>query len=211
MQPILGLSQVLLYEKKDSESLHKFLRIINRNAERLRQLIEDLLDVTRIESQSLYLEKERLNLNSLINDAISESEIQIERQDSNKRIIFNAKDDININGDKGRISQVVSNLLSNAVKFTEAGDSITVSTETKVGDELAVVSVKDTGIGIKSEILPRLFTKFVSKSERGGTGVGLYISKSIINAHGGEIWAENNSDGKGANFIFSLPLAVSEH
>lgn len=171
MQPILGLSQVLLYEKKDSESLHKFLRIINRNAERLRQLIEDLLDVTRIESQSLYLEKERLNLNSLINDAISESEIQIERQDSNKRIIFNAKDDININGDKGRISQVVSNLLSNAVKFTEAGDSITVSTETKVGDELAVVSVKDTGIGIKSEILPRLFTKFVSKSERGGTGV----------------------------------------
>lgn len=211
VQPILSLSQVLLYEKKDSESLHEFLLVINRNAERLRQLIEDILDVTRIESQSLYLKKERFNLNNLINDAISEYEIQIERQHRNKRIIFNAKDDININGDKGRISQVVSNLLRNAVKFTEAEDSITVSTETKVGDELAVVSVKDTGIGIKSEILPRLFTKFASKSERGGTGLGLYISKSIINAHGGEIWAENNSDGKGANFIFSLPLAVTEH
>ncbi|MGH9953770.1 MAG: sensor histidine kinase, partial [Nitrososphaeraceae archaeon] len=208
VQPILGLSQILLSEKKDSESLHELLRVINRNAERLRQLIEDILDVTKIESQSLYLKKERFNLNNLINNAISECKIQIERQHSHRGIIFDAKDDININGDKRRISQVVSNLLSNAVKFTEAEDSIIVSAEKKEDDKLAVVSIKDTGIGIKSEILPRLFTKFASKSERGGTGLGLYISKSIIDAHRGAIWAENNSDGKGANFIFSLPLTM---
>ncbi|MPZ06262.1 MAG: GHKL domain-containing protein [Nitrososphaeraceae archaeon] len=209
VQPILGLSQVLLSGKSDKESSNELLRVINRNAERLQHLIEDILDVTRIEGQSLRLKMESFNLNDLISNAISEYKSQIERQQSHKELVFNAKEDIiTIKGDKGRISQVISNLLSNAVKFTEEGDSILVSVEKKEDDEAVIISVKDTGIGINSEIFPRLFTKFASKSDRGGTGLGLFISKSIVDAHRGAIWAENNPDGNGANFIFSLPLAT---
>ena len=207
VQPILGLSQVLLSEKKGGER-SELLIVINRNAERLQQLIEDILDVTKIESQSLHLKKQRFNLNDLILSVISEHRNLIERQQSNKKIVFTSKDDINTEGDKGRISQVVSNLLGNAIKFTEEEGSILISAELKkeADKKIVVVSVKDTGAGIDSEMLPRLFTKFASKSEMGGTGLGLYISKSIIDAHRGKIWSDNNSKGKGATFSFSLPL-----
>ena len=207
VQPILGLSQVLLSEKKGGER-SELLIVINRNAERLQQLIEDILDVTKIESQSLHLKKQRFNLNDLILSVISEHRNLIERQQSNKKIVFTSKDDINTEGDKGRISQVVSNLLGNAIKFTEEEGSILISAELKkeADKKIVVVSVKDTGAGIDSEMVPRLFTKFASKSEMGGTGLGLYISKSIIDAHRGKIWSDNNSKGKGATFIFSLPL-----
>ena len=207
VQPILGLSQVLLSEKKGGER-SELLIVINRNAERLQQLIEDILDVTKIESQSLHLKKQRFNLNDLILSVISEHRNLIERQQSNKKIVFTSKDDINTEGDKGRISQVVSNLLGNAIKFTEEEGSILISAELKkeADKKIVVVSVKDTGTGIDSEMVPRLFTKFASKSEMGGTGLGLYISKSIIDAHRGKIWSDNNSEGRGATFSFSLPL-----
>ena len=112
--------------------------------------------------------------------------------------------DIIVEADKGRITQVVSNLLNNAVKFTGEG-VISVSAERK--DDQIIVSIRDTGQGIASEISPRLFSKFATKSET-GTGLGLFISKSIVEAHGGKIWAENNSDGRGATFSFSIPLAM---
>jgi two-component system, OmpR family, sensor histidine kinase VicK len=208
VQPILGLSQVLLSENRDMGKYpNELLHVINRNAERLQHLIEDILDVTKIEGQSLRLKKERFNLNDLILNAISEFKNLIERQQSRKKIVFNANDSMIIKGDKGRISQVLSNLLSNAVKFSEVEDSIIISAEKNEVDEVVIVSVKDTGIGIDSEVFPRLFAKFASKSERGGTGLGLYISSSIIEAHGGKIWAENNRTGeKGATFSFSLPI-----
>ncbi len=106
--------------------------------------------------------------------------------------------------DKGRISQVLSNLVSNALKFSKSG-TITVSIEISNYDNKKefIVSVKDTGVGIDSDMMPRLFTKFSSKSQT-GTGLGLFISKSLVEAHGGRIWAENNPDGKGATFRFSL-------
>ncbi|HYY50427.1 MAG TPA: HAMP domain-containing sensor histidine kinase, partial [Nitrososphaeraceae archaeon] len=109
-----------------------------------------------------------------------------------------------IEADKGRIIQVVDNLLSNALKFTNEG-TISISVERKDG-QVVVVNVKDNGQGIHSSILPKLFTKFASKSQTGGTGLGLFISKNIIEAHGGKIWAENNADSRGATFSFSLPL-----
>ena len=118
VQPILGLSQVLLSEKKGGER-SELLRVINRNAERLHHLIEDILDVTKIESRSLHLKTQKFNLNDLILNVVSEHKSLIERQQSHKKIVFNSKDDINTTGDKGRISQVVSNLLSNAIKFSE--------------------------------------------------------------------------------------------
>jgi signal transduction histidine kinase len=108
-----------------------------------------------------------------------------------------------IEADKGRITQVISNLLTNAVKFTNEG-TIRVAVQRK--DNEILISIKDTGTGIDSEMLPRLFTKFATTSNA-GTGLGLFISKSIVKAHCGRIWAVNNSDGKGATFYFSLPLS----
>ena len=113
--------------------------------------------------------------------------------------------DIFVEADKARLAQVISNLLSNAIKFTkEGGGSISVHTEKE--DNHILVSVKDTGSGIDSEILPRLFSKFATKSYQ-GTGLGLFISKGIIEAHGGKVWAKNNADGKkGSTFYFNLPV-----
>jgi signal transduction histidine kinase len=185
------------------------LHVIYRNAERLRQLIEDILDVTKIESQSLHLKNERFVLNDLIQNVINEYTSQIKRDQRHVSISFFPRDNFIIQGDKVRISQVVSNLLSNAIKFTEDPGSIVISAEQKKdeGERFFVdIRIKDTGAGIDPAILHRLFTKFASKSERGGTGLGLYISKSIIEAHRGSIWADNNLDGKGATFSFSLPL-----
>ena len=117
-----------------------------------------------------------------------------------------------IESDRERISQVISNLLSNAFNFTTKGDTIYVNAEKKdtggsIGEVIA--SIKDTGTGIDPEIFPRLFTKFATTSHR-GTGLGLFICKSIIEAHGGKIWAGNNPDGKGATFAFSLPLVIKQ-
>ena len=116
-----------------------------------------------------------------------------------------------VEADRDRINQAVSNLLNNAIKFTsKKGGTISVIAEKRNGSkddnqEEVVVNVVDTGEGIHHEMLPRLFTKFASKSNS-GTGLGLYISKSIVESHGGRIWAENNPDGKGATFSFSLPI-----
>jgi signal transduction histidine kinase len=109
---------------------------------------------------------------------------------------------VEVEGDRGRIEQVVSNLINNAIRFTKSG-TVTVTVGRKDGH--AEVAVSDTGRGIDQEMMPRLFTKFASNSEMGGTGLGLYISKSIVEAHGGRIWAENNKDGPGATFMFVLP------
>jgi signal transduction histidine kinase len=127
--------------------------------------------------------------------------------------------DISVYADRGRISQVVSNLLDNAVKFTKAEGNIITIMIKKEGEEgqgqnnnnqqHVIVSIKDTGTGIDSEILPRLFTKFATKSET-GTGLGLFISKSIIEVHGGRIWVENNTIGNGATFTFSLPISEQQ-
>ena len=209
VQPILGLSQVLLTKKNGTERSEEMLHVINRNAERLRQLIEDILDVTKIESQALHLKNERFVLNDLIQNVINDYASQIKRDQRRVSISFFPRDNFIIQGDKVRISQVVSNLLSNAIKFTEDPGSVVISAEQKKdeGERFFVdILIKDTGAGIDPAILPRLFTKFASKSERGGTGLGLYISKSIIEAHCGRIWADNNLDGKGATFSFSLPL-----
>ena len=127
-----------------------------------------------------------------------------QHKDTNLKLEFiDHKEGIFIEADKNRINQVISNLLSNAIKFTDKG---TVSITAVPNAEEIVVSITDTGSGIDSEILPRLFTKFVTKS-RTGTGIGLFISKSIIDAHGGKIWGKNNyPEGNGATFGFSLPL-----
>jgi two-component system, OmpR family, sensor histidine kinase VicK len=208
VQPILGLSEVLRSKTNDSEQLF-FIDVINRNAKRLLQLADDILDVTKIESHSLKLKKETFDLQELLTVIINEYSKIIEKSNKNIKLVYTPKEEqhkssILIQADKGRISQVVFNLFNNALKFTEEG-SIVITSEIKDDHNVIVVSINDSGAGIDSEIIPQLFTKFASKSFT-GTGLGLYISKNLVEAHGGRIWAQNNPDGKGATFSFSLPL-----
>jgi two-component system, OmpR family, sensor histidine kinase VicK len=209
IQPILGLSEVLQSKINDNEQ-RVLVDIISRNAKRLHRLTEEILDVTRIENQSLVLEKEKFILNDLVLSIVEEYKKQIgDEYNKNKvKFLYNPIEDNNIiiYADRFRITQVISNLIDNAIKFTiEAGGGTVSVNIKKKNDRWVTVSVKDTGIGIDPEIMPRLFTKFTTKSFQ-GTGLGLFISKKIIEAHGGKIWAENNIDGKGATVDFSIPL-----
>jgi signal transduction histidine kinase len=230
IQPIISLSDVLLHKIRDNES-RPLIDIILRNAKRLQRLSQDILDITKIESGLFKLNKERFNLKEVISNAVDDYTNQIKNSNKNIRLVYelDKKEDIKQGGgqeedeeeqlhkhliiqdniiiveaDKVRTTQVIDNLLGNALRFTDEGD-ISISVATKDGQ--AVVKIKDSGQGIDPEIFPRLFTKFATRSEIGGTGLGLFISKSIIEAHGGKIRAGNNSDGKGATFSFSLPLA----
>ncbi len=195
-QAIIGYSE-LFYLRP--ESREESIKAIARNAERLESLTRDILDVTRIEGKKLDLNKEKFDISEVVASAIDDTGRRVD--DSNIKFEYTPRK-IVVEADRIRISQVVSNLLSNAIKFTKQG-TVYVSTDNKDGQ--VVVSVKDTGPGIDLEIMPRLFTKFTTKSQT-GTGLGLFISKSIIEAHGGRIWAENNKDKKGATFTFRLPL-----
>jgi signal transduction histidine kinase len=220
IQPILGLASVIRSKMKDPELL-QLQDVIIRNAKRLQHLTEDLLDVARIESQNLRLRKEYFDINEQIMSILTEIKGEVFRSD---RIIIGANDSSSNNNtdnslrflfepegktyviaDKVRIYQVISNLIRNAVKFTKRG---TIVIKTAPNGNEVVVSIKDTGEGIDREILAKLFSKFGTTSPS-GTGLGLFISKAIIEAHGGKIWAENNSsDGTaGATFYFTLPLA----
>jgi signal transduction histidine kinase len=212
IQPILGLAQVLRSRRDNENNNDKemaeevyLLDVMIRNAKRLQRLAEDILDVTKIEGNSLILHKEKFNLIDLMYEVIQDFKNQI-NNGKVKLIHEFDKDFIFVEGDRSRISQVVYNLLSNSLKFTKEG---TISIVIEKKDSHAIISIKDPGTGIDYEILPRLFSKFASKSFE-GTGLGLFISKSIIEAHGGKMWAENNVDGNGATFSFSLPLIEEE-
>jgi signal transduction histidine kinase len=198
-QAILGFSDLL---EKHPRNRNEIVQGIQRNAARLHRLTNDILDVTRIESNTLKLNKEKFNLNDVImnclNDVIVTKNI---KNGKHIKLLYEPKDII-VEGDKARISQVISNLLSNAIKFTNEGN---ISVISKQDDGNVTIRIKDTGTGVDSNIFPRLFNKFATKSDT-GTGLGLFISKSIVEAHDGRIWAENNSDGSGATFSFTLPI-----
>ncbi|HEX7207201.1 MAG TPA: HAMP domain-containing sensor histidine kinase, partial [Nitrososphaeraceae archaeon] len=203
IQPILGLTEAVLSKSKD-ETQKELLEVVVRNAKRLRTLIENILDVTRIENQSLSLRKERLNINGIILNILEEYESRDNKRKNDLKIVFEPKDEFFVQADKGRVMQVISNLMNNAIKFTVKG-TIIVTTKKKEESNEIVVSIKDTGSGIDPEVMPKLFSKFATKSQT-GTGLGLFVSQNIVEAHGGKIWAENNSDGRGCTFSFSLPL-----
>jgi len=215
IQPILGFVEILK-NKANDENQKELLNIVSRNAKKLKQLTEDILQVSKIESQSLQLHKEYFNLSELVKNIIHDFKNQINKE--NKHIIklelkSNEKE-IFINADKSKVNQVIYNLLNNAVRFTikkgkhketTNNGKISITIESK-GNQVTV-TIKDNGQGIDEAILPKLFTKFATKSETGGTGLGLYISKSIVEQHGGRIWTEiKRGIDKGAVFKFSLPV-----
>ncbi|HKO40433.1 MAG TPA: ATP-binding protein, partial [Nitrososphaeraceae archaeon] len=222
--PIITLTE-LLYNKiknenktqknqtKENEKKQEFLQVILRNCYRLYRLTEDILDVTKIESQTLKLNKEIVQVNEIIGNVVNDYReiINKKRYGSDQiRIVYDEphKDNSLVNADKGRLIQVLSNLLDNALKFTKEGDIVITIKKLKDNQEL-MVSIKDSGTGIDPEILPQLFKKFATKSEQ-GTGLGLFISKNIIEAHGGNMWGENNFESNGSTFYFTLPTWKSD-
>jgi two-component system sensor histidine kinase VicK len=217
-QAILTYSDLLQHhnEKRD-----EMIQAIKRNATRLQRLTEDILDVTKIESNTLHLHKEIFDLTDLLSITIDDYKKNIEKNDTGEGKIRLLYTDINneplfVEADYPRIVQVLSNILNNAVKFAkegkveggggEGGNVYITAEKKKTGDDQEVtVRIKDTGQGIDNDMISRLFTKFATKSTN-GTGLGLFICKSIIEAHGGTIWAENNKDDKGSTFAFTLPI-----
>jgi signal transduction histidine kinase len=229
------LAEVLSSKTGRIEQYNELIDAIIRNAKRLQRLTEDILDVSKIESNSLILNKQQFNLNDIITNTINDIIVKKDFNSENVKILYEPSNNIQDNNnnniilvqaDRSRLTQVISNLLSNAVKFTKKG-TIRVTTQIKEeeeeqddqndyrdgdndnygGNKVVVISIKDTGSGISPEIFPRLFSKFASNSFE-GTGLGLFIAKSIVEAHGGKIWAENNADGKGATFVLSLPISI---
>ncbi len=226
LQPIISLSQLLKDKTKD-KGQKEILEIVIKNAKRLKELTEDILDVTKIEGDKLNLDKKAFDIVDLLQSLIKEFEQGVE---DNKKIKFEMhfknidSNTIIVFADRNRIIQVISNLIDNSIKFITMEDgngliSINVektkiiSKENQSSDNFIdgiSISIKDNGKGIDSEIMPRLFTKFASNSFK-GTGLGLFISKNIVEAHGGRIWAKNNGNDKsGATFSFSLPLAIQQ-
>jgi two-component system sensor histidine kinase VicK len=223
VQPLLGMTDILMSQfeedqqqeeggkkkknkKKEITVTKEEIEMIARNAKRLERLTSDILDVSRIESNALKLNLEMIDLNEKIRIVVND-EMSAIPQGKELKIIFDQREraPLFVKGDKSRLFEVLSNLIGNAIKFTDSGGTITVTAEKTATKNEAIVSIKDTGKGIDREILPRLFTKFASKSDN-GTGLGLFLSRGIIQAHGGKIWAENNKEGKGATFRFTLPL-----
>ena len=208
IQPVLALSDILRSKIKDKEQV-ELLDVILRNVKRLQRLSQVILDVTMIESHSLKLNKHAIDLNDLIVNIVQDHQNVIQKSDGKVKLEYETEakgkegKQIFVEADRERITQVIWNLLTNAMKFTKDG---TITVSTRVTGREVIVTVKDTGEGIDPKIQPRLFSKFATSSIQ-GTGLGLYISKSIVEAHGGSMWAENKRDRRGgATFYFSLPV-----
>jgi signal transduction histidine kinase len=211
IQPVLALSDILRSKIKDKEQV-ELLDVILRNVKRLQRLSQVILDVTMIESHSLKLNKHAIDLNDLILNIVQDHQNVIQKSDGKVKLQYETEvkgkegKQIFVEADRERITQVVWNLLTNAMKFTKDG---TITVSTRVTGLEVIVTVRDTGEGIDPKIQPRLFSKFATSSIQ-GTGLGLYISKSIVEAHGGSMWAANKSDRRrGATFYFSLPVIDS--
>ncbi|MGN6821169.1 MAG: ATP-binding protein [Candidatus Nitrosocosmicus sp.] len=232
IQAIIGYVELLL---EQPEKKFEYGEQIMRNAERLQKMISDIRDMSKIDNNALTLNKEQFNLIEVLSSTVNDIKEHLIPDNKRVNIVYNNADmvdkDLIIEADKERIIQVISNLLDNAIKFTKEG-TIHIDIEKSGGNDNdkddsdgnnnnnnnnnnksgeIIINIKDTGKGLDSRAFPRLFSKFFSTSGAGGTGLGLYICKSIVEAHGGRIWAKNNNeDVKGATFSFSLPLYKEE-
>ena len=199
LQTVLAYAELLSNEPEKS---YLYVEPILRNAKMLQSITRNLLDLSRIENQSIRLNREIFELTELISSTVADVVPSISKNYQNLKIV-KPTSRIFVNADKDKITQVLCNLLANAIQFTIDG-TISITTK-KITQNEVIVSVTDNGIGINHTILPLLFSKFISTSPD-GLGLGLFITKNIISAHGGRIWAQNNHNSKGATFSFTLPL-----
>src|SRR5687767_8898863 len=202
----------MLYSKIDNHEHRRLLDEVILNAKRLERLARLMLDVTRIENNSLVLTREVVDASRILknivdsyNHKLEEKNAEINNENTKLIIIQKGIKNINASIDRVRITQVFCNILDNAVSFSHEGKiHVILKVQKQSGQHFLVINVKDMGPGIDPEVLSKLFTKFASKSDM-GTGLGLFISRGIVEAHSGKIWAENNPD-RGATFSFSLPI-----
>jgi len=207
IMPILGEAELIENDISDNESAtisKEQVSSIIRNAKRLDRLAADILDVTNIEGKSLKLNKTPFDIDEILSQLVTEYSRQIENDMAKNRKVKITYEPLHVKvlADKYRITQVISNIINNAIKFTDEG---TIAIIASVESAILKIIITDTGKGIDKDISSRLFDKFVSRSEQ-GTGLGLFISKNIIESHGGKITGFNNENGNGATFIFTLPL-----
>ena len=199
-QAVMGYAEML----KMNPSMTKYLDAVLNNANRLQRLVEDILDITRIENNLLVLRKEPIFVDEFVKKMLDDHADKISATKNDIQLQVGRLDHVKVLADKDRLHQVISNLIDNAIKFTPTG-TIKVDSVVDPSDEKRVIiSVADTGTGVDPDIQSKLFEKFASKSQK-GTGLGLFIAKSIIEAHGGKVWFERNPDGKGSIFKFTLP------
>jgi len=203
--PIKGYLDLIIQDKHASEQIKKWAHICLRNAERLLKLVNDILDVSRLDSDTMRFEMEKLDTTSFLKDVVEDMKPAVVGKDL-KFIVDIPKNLPNIMGDKNRLSQVLKNLLGNALKFTDNG-SISLLT-TRKNDHL-LITIEDTGIGVSHDEIGKIFNKFYqaytgADRNNEGTGLGLFICKEIIGKHNGKIWAESQVR-KGSKFIIELP------
>ena len=184
------------------------LGTIKEDGERLTKLVNDLLELSRIESGKLVFNMEAFSIDTVINNSVKHFVMQTDHKGVN--ICTQVEENIpKVFADYEKITWVFNNLISNALKYTNTGDKILINAFVK--DEMMHVSVKDTGVGIPEEFRGKIFEKYVQVKGRDletrGTGLGLAVAKEIINTHGGEIWCESELD-TGSTFTFTLPLSL---
>jgi signal transduction histidine kinase len=201
----------LKYRKSLSPEIKKDLSVIKRNVARLESLMNQLLEVMKIDEDKLKLNREPIKVAQLVRECIQELSYHI--LEKNHNLVYNVDEDVTIIGDSERIFQLFTNLLSNAIKFTPPNGKIEINAKSKE-DDFYLFSISDNGLGLTQDEIKRLFKKFEMiknpsveiQNRMTGTGLGLYITKGIIEAHGGKIWAESEGLNKGTTFYFTLPI-----
>ncbi|MGD1838671.1 MAG: sensor histidine kinase [Nitrososphaeraceae archaeon] len=206
LSPIINSAELIRDRDNIDESAKKdLLNVIITSAKKLTNLTDNLLEMSKIDRQLLNLNIENVDLVEILKNSIVEAQnILLYKTKDIKIIPRFAKSSVMMNIDLLKINQVIYNLISNSIKFTPNG-KIEIILDSYIDDKYILIQIKDTGIGITDEIKSSIFNKFVTRSES-GIGLGLYICKSIIDAHSGKIWANNNKDGKGATFNVILPI-----
>ena len=210
LNAILGWTSLLATEQLDAATTRKALGIIERNTRVQAQLIEDLLDISRIVTGKLRLDMKPLSFRGVLNAAIESVRPVAEQNDV--RIELALDEDATVQGDQARMQQVVWNLLTNAIKFTPAGGWIRITASRD--DDRVRATVTDSGAGISPEFLPYVFDRFrqedgAATREHAGLGIGLSIVRHVVELHGGQVTAHSEGEGRGASFTVEFPVAVS--
>jgi len=207
---IRGYSETLLECDVDKETKEKFLTVINTEAERMAHIVSDLLQLSKMDSKEMALNKENINLNNMINDIISKVGLELEKK--KQSISVNGVEELCVYGDYSSIEQVIINIITNSIRYT--GENGKIEVQLLQDSDEAVIKIKDNGMGIPKEDLPRIFERFyrVDKArtrEMGGTGLGLSISKNMIEANGGKISIDSEY-GEWTEVTIKLPTSVKE-
>ena len=213
LNSVIGFSEVLLEGNSGSlnEKQTRYLKNISKSGKHLLTIINDILDISKIESGNMHIHKENISVKNLLEDMFSSMQPLAAEKEIVMKVSFGPDLDY-IQADKGKIKQVLYNLIGNALKFTEHGGSVTISA--KVNGDMAYISVEDTGIGISRKDQEKLFKPFTQidssiSRKYEGTGLGLALSKELVALHGGKIWVESEP-GKGSTFTFTIPINGSQ-